>query len=463
MNKMQFQKRLSLPIVYLILLGLYGVFYIGKTLSPSSYGIVLEQIKAKGEGLVFGVPRIIRGDEWWSLTPLAQISVNNNFERYNKTSPYKEDLRASYALPLKDWGLIFKPTMWGYHLLPPEYAFSLYYFLIMALFLIGFAVLFFKLGVSNITGIGLSILLYFSSFVQTWWTMLGPTLAIFPWIYLCIIWNKPLKLKLPIFYYLTTWMMFANFYPVIFYTFAFAMLFFLLAFHRSFFTLKNVILFSICGLIAVGTYLFYIRDLIEPLSNTIYPGQRRSSGGDIGLIHWLSLFFPHLSISGIAGGVFYNETGLPYNICEMSTASSYLLLLIMIFGKWKEWIRNISKEEKRRLIILFIGFTFVTIWQLLPVPSEIARLIMLDRVAGGRWFFTSGFLLIGIAIIILKRIEFEFNLIRQFAFVFTILAVTLLACKYHASANPIFETLLSLVSFGVFVFLRDFLKVDNKS
>ncbi|MBM3579662.1 MAG: hypothetical protein FJX34_02675, partial [Alphaproteobacteria bacterium] len=186
-------KKITITNLALFLLLLYGIFYIGNKLSPSSYGVVLEMIGAKNDGLFFGKPRQIRSDEWAVQTAFVKIAVNNNFERYNKSSIYKEDLRPISSLPIKDWSIPFKPLLLGFYFLPPDYAYSLYYFLIMALYLVGYTIFFRKLGTSGDIAIGFSLLVYFSSFVQNWWTAIGPILSFFPWIYVVIISEKPLK------------------------------------------------------------------------------------------------------------------------------------------------------------------------------------------------------------------------------------------------------------------------------
>jgi hypothetical protein len=68
--------------------------YIGKTWSPSSYGHVLVRHLGYADGGPdVGKLQLIRSDEWAVVTPLTQATVNNHFERYNRTSLYGEDLR----------------------------------------------------------------------------------------------------------------------------------------------------------------------------------------------------------------------------------------------------------------------------------------------------------------------------------------------------------------------------------
>jgi hypothetical protein len=55
----------------------------------------------------------VRGDESSVLTPYFQIAVQNGLGERNATSPYHESLRSFYALPTKDWSIIFKTAALG--------------------------------------------------------------------------------------------------------------------------------------------------------------------------------------------------------------------------------------------------------------------------------------------------------------------------------------------------------------
>lgn len=461
LNKILFLKKISLSYFSLILLGIYGIFYVGNALSPSSYGVFLERIGAKSEGLVWGTPRSIRSDEWGVHTPLIQVAVNNNFERYNKTSPYKEDLRSNYSLPLKDWSIPFKPALLGFYILPPAYAFSSYHFLIMAAFLTGFAILFHRLGAPHSLAIGLSLLTYFSSFIQNWWSTAGMLSAFFPWIYIAIVSNKPLAVRAALFYYSVSCMLFSIFYPPIFYAFAFTIFLFLYSFHRSYLNLKNLVTFGACAILAVLTYLFYIQDSLVALSNTIYPGHRSSSGGEVSLIHLIAHLFPSLNIN-ISKSV---TIGAISNVCEMSVVGSYLFLLIIIFGRWKNFWKNISYEEIKSLSCLSLGFLLINAWMLLPIPASFVKIILLDRAPGVRCLFAYGLILIGIAIIILKRLEFTFTTPRLILFVSCVFGASAFsAIHYNAQdVTLVFEGLVILCPLAIFFLItHNIFTIDKK-
>ena len=110
--------------IWVMLLLVIGIFYVSNTWTPSSYGGPIKYFGVSDRGIVAGTPRGHRSDEWGVATPLTQATVNNDFQRFNQTSIYKEDLRSVFSMPIYDWGMIFKPNMWGYLAFPPAYAFS---------------------------------------------------------------------------------------------------------------------------------------------------------------------------------------------------------------------------------------------------------------------------------------------------------------------------------------------------
>jgi hypothetical protein len=138
--------------------------------SPSSYGVQLARIGLPGAGGVAGEPREIREDEWGRWTSFVRVAVNNDFQRFNRTSPYGEDLRNVEGLPLADWGLIFKPYYWLFFVAGAAPAFSFYHAFWIAAFLIGYHHLFKRLDLSPGLAAVASVSLFFSAFVQMWWT-----------------------------------------------------------------------------------------------------------------------------------------------------------------------------------------------------------------------------------------------------------------------------------------------------
>ena len=83
---------------------LSGCLYVGQRWSPSSYAIVLQQFGVVDTGVVAGLPRVERGDEFAWQTPLLQMTVRSGFQRFDRTPPYFEDLRSLYGMPIRDLG-----------------------------------------------------------------------------------------------------------------------------------------------------------------------------------------------------------------------------------------------------------------------------------------------------------------------------------------------------------------------
>jgi hypothetical protein len=137
------------------------VAYVAFHLSPSSYALALDQLGEDTSPIV-GTPRSIRTDEWAVMTPLFEAAVANNFQEINQTSFYDESLRNFIGLPLLNWGIVFKPLVWGFLILPPALAYSIYWAANAALMLVGWSLLLRTFGFSRSSAAFASVILYFS-------------------------------------------------------------------------------------------------------------------------------------------------------------------------------------------------------------------------------------------------------------------------------------------------------------
>src|SRR5262249_17488354 len=96
-------------------------------------------------------------------------------------SPYHEPLLSFYALPTKDWSIVFKPQLWGFLVASPEYAYSLYHFILISSMIWGYTILFRSVGIAVHWSVLGALLIFFSSFTQVWWSTMGPTFAFAAW------------------------------------------------------------------------------------------------------------------------------------------------------------------------------------------------------------------------------------------------------------------------------------------
>ncbi|WP_116645205.1 hypothetical protein [Salinivibrio sp. HTSP] len=368
-------------------------------LTPSSYGAALSLFGFDGEGLLAGTPRPIRTDEWTVWTPYIQMAVLNGFERFNEFSTYHHDLRGFNAVPLADWGLIFKPLMWPFWLLEPARAFALHHGLIIVSFLLGWKCLFKRL-ISDLNvdkahvswyAAAVSVLLFFTGFSQFWWTTLGPVLAISPWLLLLILrWQHHALHYALLFYVACVWLL-SHTYPPIIISIAYfgVMLLFVHQWRWWRVPKLQLVLTAVVCLAGVGVTLWYFQDVISVMINTVYPGQRVSPGGQTSGLLWLSSLLPFIAHSR------YSDL-LGLNICEVATAGSLLPIIVASLVK-----PNPSAVGRRAIMGATMLAIFCTLWMLTPVPAVIAKLLLLDKVPSNRLVFLLGLTLNYLALVVL--------------------------------------------------------------
>ena len=367
------------------ILALLGIVYVGNTWSPSSYALALRMFQAPDDGLVAGTPRPIRSDEWAVLTPYTQIAVNRGFERYNVTSPYREDLRFTLSLPVRDWGFVFKPTMWLYGWFNPAYAFSFHHFATIALFLVGYTLFFRSLGARRRDALLLCLGLFFTAFVQYWWTMVGPLLAWFPWILNVFSWRVPLLWRTVALFWVNGCFFLSLFYPPLFIPCAFVVAVVVVGVwgRRSF---KELFPLSLAAAAGAATACWYLRDWMRATLTTVYPGQRRVSGGSTPGVMALEQLFP-------LNGLHLHESLGAINICELAVVGAFYPLMVVCFLNYGPASQQ-QPTVRRGLIALGAALGAVYAWMFLPIPRWAGRLFLWDFVPPSRMAFAAGLLLL---------------------------------------------------------------------
>lgn len=362
--------------------------------TPSSYGYVLGALGEPRAGLIAGKSRPIRSDEWAVWTPFIQIAVLNGFERFNALSPYGEDLRNFNGLPLWDWALPFKPQFWAFFVFGPARAFAIHHVMIVAAFLIGYRHLLRRFGFgAGFAALG-SLLLFFTSYAQLWWTTTGHLLAVFPWIMLvATATGMHPMLRAGLLAWLTAVLLIGHLYPPIVISLGFAGAVLILAFRPQDFAWRRLAV-TVAAL-AIGAALagIYLWDAISEMATTVYPGRRISGGGEMPSTLWLAQFFPFL----VSTDAFTDLLGL--NICEVATGGSYLMLLALVFVDHRRLLEALREEGpadrdlRRALLVIALGFAAISVWMLAPLAPHWGRILLWDRVPGARMMFAAGLLL----------------------------------------------------------------------
>ena len=378
------------PIAFIALF-LAGLVYVSQYFSPSSYAVVLRELAVLDVGLVWGQPRPIRSDEWAVVTPLTQAAVHNDFGRVNETSYYKEDLRINYGLPIRDWGLVFKPTMWAYFIVDAAHAYSFHWFAVFGMFLVGHALLFRRLGFGDLEAGLLAMAVYFTGFTQFWWNEKGPVFAFFPWIVVALLSKKAWPLRLLLFYWLAVSWLITNFYPPLFISLAFVAALLLLAFGRDWLKPGRLAALLFATACAGATAALYLKDYLLKTAATTYPGHRSLSGGSVPWSEWWSQLFPFNGFDWR-----YNSVVDGQNICEVGAfgaAFALMYLCFMDYRKLPALIRTAS-AARTQLRMLACGLALMYAWMLLPLPSWTGAVFLWNHVQPERMEYAAGLLML---------------------------------------------------------------------
>lgn len=392
---------------------LLGIIYVSQTWSPSSYGLVLRQLQAKDTGVVLGEPKPIRADEWAVITSLTAASVNNHFERYNKTSPYNDDLRIAFGIPINDWGWFFKPTMMLYKFVNPAYAFSFHYFAVFALFILGYTYLFRVVGAGRAAAVLLAFCAYFTAYSQFWWTDKGVLFSLYGAAMASLFLRIPKWTRLLLFYWLLTGMMIEMFYPPYIVSLAFVGAVFVFAFGKEWMRPLPFVGLALSAGAAAATAAFYLKNYLIATTKTLYPGGRVVMGGGVSWRQAASQLFPFAMFDGHLHELIPNS-----NICEAGTFGVFFVLLALCFANY----RNASGALKdrtfvRRTIILGVALAMMLAWELAPLPPSIGRLLLWDNVQPGRMQYAQGLLLLVFVVHVVTRLGYVVSPARIVTFV----------------------------------------------
>lgn len=372
----------------------FAAIWLTNTWSPSHYAIVLRAFGATDVGLVLGKPRGILSDEWGVITPLIQATVNNDLDRYNRTSAYGEDLRTTLSMPLLDWGLAFKPDKWLYPAANAAYAYSFQWLFYLFTFVGGYALLFRRLGSGRVESAALSLALYFTAFVQFWWTVFAPTVSLFPWLMLALGLRNPVPRIAAIAWIGSCWML-GFFYPPQFLPLALVGTALFLALHSGRRQWATAVFAAIGTAIACAIVVFYLRDYLAATSQTVFPGQRRVDGGSMPPVMLAELLWPaaFVKVTGLAKD--YQVVNTTLNLAEASAAGTIYTLFVLAFLDYRRAFTVAPAARERRLLVaLLVAFGALVAWQTLPIPGRLVAWIGFDRVPPVRSVFASGLALL---------------------------------------------------------------------
>lgn len=417
------------PIKILSIAALFAMF-VGNSYVLTNYGAILNFLDVSASGAVFGRPSLIPGLdlEAYIYTPEFQILVNNGFERFNNTSPFREDLLSLYALPIKDWGLIFKPNLWAFFVVPPAYALSIFHFISIILFVSGYCRVANSFGATKFHAFVLSIGLFFTGFVQTWWMLFGAMLAIFPWILILIKDKVNSTFGLLVFYYVLTSFFISNFYPPIIITLGYVAGVIYITTEPSFFKNIKTLKIIIVALISLLTAVYYLWDPIAAVRNSVYPGNRIvTAGSDFPAILFLNQIFPTLLQVG-------KKSLINVEMAEAAAVTTIIGLVLIFFKDYKDFFSSENFENRSKLLKIALGLLLMWGWMLLPLPTWIGQLFFWERVQPRRMVVGTGIIIFIICSLLVDKYPWKINATRFLAFSLAIIMPWIMY-KYNSDAN----------------------------
>ncbi|RJO62237.1 hypothetical protein C4544_00065 [candidate division WS5 bacterium] len=347
------------------------------------------------EGVLLGSPKSIRSDEWLIQTPfiLSQLNQENKYSIKNKGLG-EGHVPLLMNLPTKHVSSLFRPQNWGFFVFEAERGFAFYWnFKIFGLFLTCFLLL--MLVTKNnfwISFLG-SIWLFFSSFIQWWFSAvsLPEMITAFCAIFIALSYIFLSKKKKSIILGSLILTIFSVNFTLIFYPPFQIPLAYLLIFLFGGFMIKNLLyrdfkknlwlrlvglLFSfIIFIVIISKFFLDAKETILMVMNTAYPGKRISMGGDIPLVRFFSGFY----------NVYLNQNHFPKisgigNVCE---ASGFILLFPLVF------IIFVHKKLKRKkvdplLVMVLLYLLVMFIWSTIGFPSLISKATLMSYVPASR-------------------------------------------------------------------------------
>lgn len=169
-NNLAWQRRYIIALFLLIIM-VAGKFHFS---SMGFYdGMLLGNTVDYKQTTLLGVPRGIRGDEWATEKPyyFAQAASSVDFSYYNNNLMENGcDMVVSAFAPVKDIIILSRPDLWGFFFLPPDYAFSAYWWIkIILLFMSSLEFFYYISGKKQYAVLG-SVLVMFALPIQWWFS-----------------------------------------------------------------------------------------------------------------------------------------------------------------------------------------------------------------------------------------------------------------------------------------------------
>ncbi|MGI5888945.1 MAG: DUF7657 domain-containing protein [Oscillospiraceae bacterium] len=356
--------------------------------SASAYNQLLYSDQASDTGVLFGVGRVVRTDEYLVQLPYFFSQKYNGYREISyQMSLSGQDMIIGYNSPVLSLTLIGKPFVWGYMLFGNEVGLSWYW---CSKTILGLLVAFeacFILTKNKYVSLFGSIFIIYSPAIQWWfsphmydvyfWCMAVFTVG----YYFFTAKNRLWKVLTTVLAVCVLDGFVIALFPSLQVGVGYVVLALFIAclcrdkdsitFHKK--DILRLVIAVIALAVIIGSFVYTARDAIQILSDTVYPGHRVSTGGD----QTFSALFTNLN-------VLFTPFFIPANSnqSELSTFNHVGLLCMMLMPYL--WAAHRKKAGKDRWFS--IGWTFFAVilvqmeFMFIGMPEWLAKITLLSYV-----------------------------------------------------------------------------------
>lgn len=398
----------------------------------SSIGIYYQELygyNSTDPDLLYGEPRPIRSDEWLLATPSTIHQAKTGFQAYSdKLKISGDDITKSSEQPTRDWVTIFRPHTWAYFVLPLDHAFAFRWWIVLYGLIV--SCYFFILSVLKKKNLAILLSLSFGLTPYFLWWYQSHVFMIFTIGFLLLILTRKIldhdkstlrnTKALHTFFvlslsYLGTTLFFTIYPPHAIPVFFIVATYVLGLISQRYFIekdipikalLQRIGLMFIAVLISAVTILIYTqqhREMISAVSNTAYPGERKTSGGEMALYTSVDGFLVYRLQENSAGENYYHN---------QSEVSNFIIPLVGMLpvGFYFAFISTTKGRKKSKryidaplLLLASLGVFYLARVHV-PLIANL-NIPIFDRVPNVRLIASAGYLAFLILIFAIKKLQ----------------------------------------------------------
>lgn len=403
----------SVWVFPLVLLAIVAILVLGKV-HGSSIGVYYEYFygdEVEDRDLLYGTPQTIRSDEWLLWTQFTMTQAETGFPAFNENLGSGRDLSMIPTAPFLDWLTVFRPQTWSFFVMPLNYAFSLQWWMMPFLLIVSSYFFFLRiLSGKKFLSIILSLSFMLSPFIIWWWqaALFLPLAYAFFILILAMriinqenIWRIKSRFINNLFYvlglaYLCISLALILYAPFVI-SIAIVVAAFIIGYGLQQLSAKKIkpknwykrmaLFIPVVILVAIAGLGFAVdrKDMIQSISDSVYPGQRLTESGGLNHLYIVDGFLMPLLQDEERGG---------HYITNQSHDSNFVLLLpFLLLPAFLLQLYEYRKRKRVDWLFLSINLCIVLflIRAFVPLGDIFYKLLLLDRVPHERLLAGIGF------------------------------------------------------------------------